>query len=71
MKKIKSSHGLEFDNILACVLDNQTDEFKFKELFRFLRDFDNKAVFEWCNKRNFPVSLDHIVATLKDIGKLK
>jgi hypothetical protein len=71
MKTYKSIRNLEFDNVLACALDNQSDKTKFIELWRFLFDFDYSAIAEWCNVRNFKPYLEHIIQTLTDVDVLK
>ncbi len=63
---------MNFNNSLACSLDNQTEEIKFRKLFVFLSEFDINSLIEWKQKRNFVKSgLEEIIQTLKSIDKLK
>lgn len=66
----KSVHGVNFNNPLACALDNQKDKTKFVELWRFIADFDHDALWEWLKKRSFSKNLEHVVETLTSIDVL-
>lgn len=67
----KSKHGTEWDNILACALDNERDEIRFRNLFNFMDKCYPTALQEYITVRNFHgMSLYFIVNTLKQIEVL-
>jgi len=67
MKTYKSRRNMEFKHVLSCALDNQTNQTKFIQLWRFIADFEHDALWEWLKKRNFTKNLKYVVETLKDI----
>ena len=73
MKTLKytSVKYMDFDNALACELDNQTSITKFIELWRFIADFNHDALYEWLNKMNYSKNLEHVVETLQSLNKLQ
>lgn len=73
MKTYRSNHdAIEFENLMACALDNERDNTKFTNLFAFMVNNYPDAVEEWRIKHNWVgCTFGHIQQTLLDIGVLK